>query len=160
MQNRRSIRKFRPQPVPVELIDELLEAASWAPSAGNCQPWQFIRVTDEDEIEAVKMVSPGLFGEPPAVIVMCLDEKRMKATTELHYIDIGAAMQNLLLMAHYKGLGGCPIASFDPEALVEILSLPKNVHPVLLVIIGYPDQNPTAPTRLPINETKGGNVLG
>ncbi|MEM2111287.1 MAG: nitroreductase family protein [Candidatus Bathyarchaeia archaeon] len=152
MKKRRSIRKFTPQEIPMKEIDELLEAARWAPSAGNSQPWQFIVVTDREVVESIKMISPGLFGEPPALIVICLNEERVKTSGGLHYIDLGAALQNLLLLASFKGLGCCPIASFDAEALVELLSLPRTIQPVLLVIVGYPDQKPSPPTRLPLDD--------
>jgi len=152
IRERRSIRKFTSQRVSIQEIEELLEAARWAPSGSNAQPWQFVIVTDREVIEAIKMVSPGLFGEPSALIIMCLNRDRLQSTSELHYMDLGAALQNVLLMASFKGLGCCPIASFDVEAIVELLSLPRRIQPVLLVIIGYPDEHPTPPPRLPLNE--------
>jgi len=152
IRGRRSIRKFTPQEVPIQEIEELLEAARWAPSGGNAQPWQFVIVTERETIEALEMVSPGLFGEPPAIIAMCFNKDRIQSTSELHYVDLGAALQNLLLMAYAKGLGCCPIASFDAEAVAELLSLPSQIQPVLLVILGYPDEDPSPPPRLPLNE--------
>lgn len=158
IRERRSIRKFKPQKVPIQEIEELLEAARWAPSGGNAQPLRFIIVTERETIEALKMVSPGLFGEPPAIIVMCFNKDRIQSASEFHYVDLGAALQNLLLMAHAKGLGCCPIASFDAEAVAELLSLPSRIQPVLLVILGYPDEHPSPPPRLPLNELIVGRV--
>lgn len=152
IRGRRSIRKFTPQEVPIQEIEELLEAARWAPSGGNAQPWQFVIVTERETVEALEMVSPGLFGEPPAIIAMCFNKDRIQSTSELHYVDLGAALQNLLLMAYAKGLGCCPIASFDAEAVAELLSLPSQIQPVLLVILGYPDEDPSPPPRLPLNK--------
>ena len=158
IKERRSIHKFTPQEVPIQEIEELLEAARWAPSGGNVQPWRFVIVTERETIEALKMVSPGLFGEPSAMIVMCFSKDRIQSTSELHYVDLGAALQNLLLMAYAKGLGCCPIASFDAEAVVELLSLPSRIQPVLLVVLGYPDEDPSPPPRLPLNELIVGRV--
>lgn len=158
MRERRSIRKFTAQRVSVQEIEELLEAARWAPSGGNAQPWMFVIVTDRETIEAIKMISPGWFGEPPAMIVMCLNKDRLQSTSEYHYIDLGAALQNLLLMAHVKGLGCCSIASFDAEALAELLSIPSRIQPVLLVTLGYPDEHPSPPLRLPLNQLIVGRI--
>jgi nitroreductase len=158
IRERRSIRKFTPQRVSIQEIEELLEAARWAPSGSNAQPWQFVIVIDRGAIEAIKMVSPGLFGDPSALSVMCLNRDRLQSASELHYMDLGAALQNVLLMASSKGLGCCPIASFDVEAVVELLSLPRRIQPVLLVIMGYPDEHPTPPRRLPLNELIVGRI--
>ena len=62
------------------------------------------------------------------------------------------------LMAYAKGLGYCPIASFDAEAVAELLSLPTPIQPVLLVILGYPDEHPSPPRRLPLNELVVGRI--
>ncbi len=158
IRERRSIRKFKPQEVPIQEIEELLEAARWAPSGSNAQPLRFVIVTERETIEALKMVSPGLFGEPPAIIIMCFNKDRIQSTSEFHYVDLGAALQNLLLMAYVKGLGCCPIASFDAEAVVELLSLPSRIQPVLLVILGYPDKHPSPPPRLTLNELVVGRI--
>lgn len=158
IRERRSIRKFKPQKVPIREIEELLEAARWAPSGGNAQPLRFVIVTERETIEALKMVSPGLFGEPPAIIVMCFNKDRIQSASEFHYVDLGTALQNLLLMAYAKGLGCCPIASFDAEAVAELLSLPSQIQPVLLVILGYPDEHPSPPRRLPLNELIVGRI--
>jgi len=152
IRERRSIREFTPQKVPLSDIEELLEAARWAPSGSNAQPWRFVIVTEGEAVEALKMVSPGLFGEPPAIIVMCFNGESLQSTSELHYVDLGAALQSLLLTAYSKGLDCCPIASFDAEAVAELLSLPSQIHPVLLVVLGYPNENPHPPPRLPLNE--------
>jgi len=158
IRKRRSIRKFKPQKIPIQEIEELLEAARWAPSGGNAQSWRFVIVTKRETVEALKMVSPGLFGEPPGIIVMCFDKDRLQSASEIHYMDLGAALQNLLLMACAKGLGCCPIASFDAEAVVELLSLPSRIQPVLLVIVGYPDEDPSPPPRLPLNRLIVGRI--
>ena len=158
IRKRRSIRKFKPQKVSIREIEELLEAARWAPSGGNAQSWRFVIVTEKETFEALKMVSPGLFGEPHAMIIMCFDKDRLQSASKLHYVDLGAALQNILLMAYAKGLGCCPIASFDAEAVAELLSLPSRIQPVLLVVVGYPDENPSPPPRLPLNELIVGRI--
>jgi len=158
IKERRSIRSFTSQNVPIQEIYELLEAARWAPSGGNVQPIRYVIVTGREAIEAIKMISPGLFGEPPAMIVMCFNRDKILPTSQIHFIDLGTALQNILLMAHSKGLGCCPVASFDAEAVAELLSLPNKIKPVLVLVLGYPDGHPSPPSRLPLNELIVGRV--
>ena len=70
---RRSVRSFQADPVPEDRLRRLVEAGIWAPSGGNAQTWCFIIVTDGASIRRLKMLSPGLLGNPPAVIVICQD---------------------------------------------------------------------------------------
>lgn len=158
IRKRRSIRNFTSQKIPIREICELLEAARWAPSGGNVQPLRYIIVTSMEAIEAVKMISPGLSGEPPAMIVMCFNKDKILSTSQVHFIDLGTALQNILLMAYSKGLGCCTVASFDAEAVAELLSLPNKIKPVLLLVLGYPDGHPSPPPRLPLNELIVGRI--
>src|SRR3990170_1911881 len=141
IKERRSIRKYSSRPVSIEILREILEAARWAPSAHNAQPWRFIVLTDaaskavlaEAMAEAwnADLARDGLavtaratmteaskkrFANSPALIVACLtmlnmrkypDASRRKSERELAVQSMGAAIQNLLLAAHSKGLGAC-----------------------------------------------------
>jgi len=148
---RRSVRKYLSKEVPSVEIERLLEAARWAPSGGNMQPWQFIIITDKKIIESVKMFSPGLLNLPPAIIGLCLDKTRQISPGHPdHLIDLGAAMQNILLMAHSMGLGSTVIGSFDREAVSELLSIPDRLELTLLVAVGYPGEEPCPTPRLPL----------
>ena len=68
IKGRRSIRDFEPRDIPQEYLRLILEAGIWAPSGGNLQPWEFILIKKKDLIEKVKLISPGLFGDPTAPI--------------------------------------------------------------------------------------------
>lgn len=127
----------------------LVEAARWAPSAGNSQPWEFLLINDEDAVDTLRTVSPGWLFEAPALIVMCINRKR---ETDWSYFDVGAAMENMLLLAHSLGLGCCPIGSFLLQTIMEFLELPEHLKPVLLITVGYPDEEPSATTRLSLEE--------
>jgi nitroreductase len=133
----------------MEELTLLVEGARWAPSAGNSQPWEFLLVNDEDMVRGLKSVSPGWLKPAPALIVMCLNRNR---ETNWSYMDIGAAMQNILLCAHSRGYGCCPIGSFVVETVKELLELPPHLEPVLLVTVGYPDEKPPATKRLTTDE--------
>lgn len=145
IKQRRSVRRYKKKPLPMEELTLLVEAGRWAPSAGNSQPWEFLLINDEDMVRALKSVSPGWLKQAPAVIVMCVNKSR---ETDWSFMDIGAAMQNILLYAHSKGYGCCPIGSFVVEAVKELLDLPSHLQPVLFIAVGYPDEKPSATKRL------------
>lgn len=153
IKERRSVRRYTQEPVSLDDLKLLVEAARWAPSGGNLQPWKFVIVTSKKMLGAIKMMSPGIIRDlPPALIALCHDEKRMVGGRETQLIDMGAAMQNILLMAHALGFGACPIASFDSESVAELMNLPSHVKPVLLICIGKPVDNPKPPPKLSMEE--------
>jgi nitroreductase len=153
IQERRSIRAFRPDPVPEELLRRLVEAGIWAPSGGNAQTWRFVVVTDPAGIRRIKMLSPGLLGDPPAVIAVCqnLDEAERKGSTlgrdVLTLMDSAMAAQNIMLAAYAEGLGTCPICSFHPAGVQKLLNLPDHIAPQILISLGWPQHIPRPPRR-------------
>ena len=153
IKGRRSVRAFLDRPITRETIEHLLEAAIWAPSGGNAQTWSFIVLTDPAEIQRIKIVSPGLLGDPTAVIVVCQDLVQARAKggelgeTFLAPIDAAMATQNLLLAAYAEGLGTCTIASFHKKGVGRLLKLSEGVEPILLVSVGWPAEAPPVPPR-------------
>ena len=85
---RRSVRRYETRPVAREALVRLVETGCWAPSAGNMQTWKFVILTDEQNLRKLRMVSPGLIGDPPASIVVCEDV----AESERRAGEVGAAM--------------------------------------------------------------------
>jgi nitroreductase len=154
IKGRRSIRKYTDQPVPDEILAQLLEAAQWAPSASNQQRWRFVVVTDSTTKELIRQVSPGIFVGPPVYVVICAEEvPDAKDWDRATYLaDCAMAAQNMMLSAYALGLGSCVVLSFSPPAVQEILELPVNIKPTLVVTLGYPAQQPSPPSRLPLNE--------
>ena len=149
LKERRSVRLYKKQPIPMEKLEQLVEAARWAPSAGNSQPWQFLLINDENMVSILKTISPGWLEEAPALIIMCINKKR---ETNWSYVDSGAAMQNILLSAESMGLGCCPIGSFVVPTITELLEIPVHLEPILFIAVGYPDEKPPATTRFPLEE--------
>ena len=153
IKGRRSVRSFTNKPVERELLERLIEAAIWAPSGGNAQTWRFVAVCDLDRIQRIKTVSPGLLGDPTAVIAVCQDLTQARARgnvlgeTFLAPVDAAMATQNLLLAAHEEGLGTCVIASFHRGAVSRLLGIPETTEPMLLVSVGWPETAPEAPAR-------------
>lgn len=142
--NRRSIRKFKNQPVEPEKIEKLLRAAMQAPSAANQQVWEFIVVQEKGMLEKLAQISP--YAKPVAgsavTFVLLADEDKMKVPTGWEQ-DLGAAAQNMLLEAVHLGLGGVwlGVATVDSvmDSVRNLFALPKNIRPFAFISVGYPD---------------------
>lgn len=163
---RRSIRSFKSDEVDDEKIIKILDAGRWAPSGSNIQPWRFIVVKDKKLIKLVKMFSPGMFSEPPALIVICSDKKEafekggIIGRDYLSIVDCAMAAQNMMLAAYALGLGTCVIKSFNSKAIKEILELPNNIEPELIIALGYPAEKPITPPRKPLSNVTFLNKYG
>ncbi|MEM1991889.1 MAG: nitroreductase family protein [Nitrososphaerota archaeon] len=156
IKGRRSVRRFLEKKIPDEHLRLIMEAGIWAPSGGNIQPWQFVLVKEPTLIKKIKLVSPGLFGNPDALVVACVDKNRYERAGKMGYtlslMDVSMAAQNMMLMAYGLGIGSCPIASFNKLAVREILELPDNFEPILMISLGYPEEWPQPPERRPLSE--------
>ncbi|ADH85335.1 nitroreductase family protein [Desulfurivibrio alkaliphilus] len=159
IKNRRSIRKFRPEPLPAEKVAKLQEALIWAPSAGNLQARRFFFVYN-DELKA-KLATAALkqqfVATAPLVIVACADraiETRYGARgINLYAIqDVAASIMGMMLLAHAEGLGSCWVGAFHEDEVSRLLELPANLIPVALVPMGFPAKTPTPPPRVAVSE--------
>jgi nitroreductase len=145
IRTRRSIRKYRREKIPDSCLEKILEAARWAPSAKNAQPWNFI-VLKNEEIRK-KVAEATTFGKflasAPLGICVIVDPEKSNHPVE----DGSAATQNILLAAHSLGLGACWIGSYDSvyeESVKEILKVPKGKRLLSIVSIGFPAESPTS----------------
>jgi nitroreductase len=146
--SRRSIRRYTPDPVPEEVIQELLAAAMSAPSASNEQPWQFVVIDDRHLLDEIPKFHPyaGMLKQAPLAIAVCGDLK-LEMMSGYWIQDCSAATENLLLAAHAKGLGAVWLGVHPREeranSVGELLGLPEQVRPLCLISIGYPaEQKP------------------
>ncbi len=147
IKERRSIRRYEDREISTECLTQLVEAAHWAPSAGNINPRHFISVANPHVVEAIKALSPGMFGNPAAIMVLCADRAKAqeKASTNGYIyaiMDVSMSAQNLLLAAHALGIGACVIRSFHAQAIGNLLGCPEHIVPELLVALGYPNGAP------------------
>ena len=155
---RRSIRRFKPDPIPAELLERILDAGRWAPSAGNLQPWVFIAIVNRKTLSLLRRFSPGYLGESPAAIVICSNRKLARekggelAEKYLVIADCAMAAENMMLAATGLGLGSCVIKSFASEPVKELLKLPEGVEPELIIALGYPAEQPKPPPKKPLEE--------
>lgn len=155
IKGRRSVRSFRDEHIPEEHLRFVLEAGVWAPSGGNAQPWEFVVVREKSTIEKIKLFSPGLFGNPDVIVVLCVNKRRVRGGKHEELIalmDVAMAAQNMMLAAYSLGVGSCPIASFNKSAIKELLEIPEHVDPVLMLSLGYPDEWPKPPKKRPLEE--------
>lgn len=156
IKGRRAIRAFKDDEIPKDHLMKILEAGIWAPSSSNLQVWEFILVTDKNMIEKIKLISPGLFGNPKSLIVLCINKEKAKRGGRLGeytaLMNISMAAQNIMLMAYSLGIGSCPIVSFNKIGVKELLEIPENTEPVLLISLGYPQYWPKPPSRIPLQE--------
>lgn len=160
IRERFSCRAYRSRSLSREQLSAVIDAARWAPSAGNLQPWRFVVVLAE---EARSLLARAAFGQAfvaaaPAVVVVCAvpsDSARVYRTRgiELYCLqDTAAAIQNLLLAATAVGLGGCWVGAFDEVAVARALDLAPGWRPVAVVPVGYPAEQPRRRTRRPAEE--------
>ena len=188
IKQRRSIRKYSSTRVPREILNEILEAAQWAPSAHNAQPCRFIILTQtkskknlavamakartkdliKDNVslelrQRINEASVQRFTNAPVLVIACItmaemtkypDDQRQKNERYLAIQSLGAAIENMLLAAHSKGLGACWFCApiFCKDAVRRVLRIPEDVEPQALVGMGYPTEKPSAPLRKPFQD--------
>jgi nitroreductase len=140
---RKSVRKYKKQIIPDELLQKLLRAACNAPSAGNQQPWHFVILDDRKILNVIHTFHPSakMLKEADKAILVCgdLDLEKFKG---YWMIDCAAATENILLAAHCLGLGACWLGLYPREGRVlgmrKLLQLPSHIVPFALVSLGYP----------------------
>lgn len=143
---RHSVREFLPDPIPEEILNDMLEAARLAPSAQNRQPWRFIVLTNQDKIKDLA-ANTGLIGisnffirKAPCLVIACADKSKNLRINEQDYylVDTAIAFQQMMLMAWSHGIGGCWLAAFSEKKLRTYLDLPPSWKIVALSPFGYP----------------------
>lgn len=188
IEGRRSVRKYRAEPVSEANLSAVLEAARWAPSPHNAEPWRFVllRTREAKERLALAMGSrwsedlarDGLgaeaiaaelrqshrrITEAPVAIVVCLcregldqypDAARQQAELLMAAHSVGAAIQNMMLVAYERGLasGWMCAPLFCPDVVAEALGLPPDLVAQGLITLGYPVVWPEARQRRPMSE--------
>lgn len=157
---RRSVRSFKSQNVPNKTVEKLIDAASYAPSAGNIQPWVFVIARN---LEIKKKLARAAFDqafieEAPVVIVVCADENRSlmsyghRGETLYCLQDTAAATQNILLTAYSLGLGTCWVGAFNEAEAKKALHAPEGMRPVAMIPVGYPNKKPSQRRRRPLKQ--------
>jgi nitroreductase len=166
IKGRRSIRKYKPDPVSEEVLQKVVETVRWAPSWGNTQCWRVIVVKDakirSDLAGTLPKGNPALSSitEAPLLLVLCgmkgisgyYQGQPRTAKGDWLMFDVGLAMQNLCLAAHTMGLGTVIVGMFDHERVGKILDLPQDIDVVAMTPLGYPATSGSIPKRREIAE--------
>lgn len=156
VEQRRSIRAYREEPVEQEKLDRVLEAARSAPSAANRQPLHFYVIRDEGtRQELLRAYSQEWFAGAPVIVCAChRDEEAWHRGDGKSYadVDLAIAFEHLVLAAAAEGLGTCWIGAFKPDAAREVLDIPDELEPVAMTPLGYPAEEPGPKPRKPLEE--------
>ncbi len=156
IRERRSVRSYRPDPVPAQVLADVMEAARLAPSASNKQPWRFVVVTDPDKRSSLARISrnQAFVGEAPVVVAaVALEPDRvMSCQVEAYAVDLAIAVDHITLAAASHGLGTCWIGAFDQDQARELLGIPDNFKIVTLLPLGYPADQPKPKKRKTLDE--------
>ncbi len=166
IKTRRSIRKYKTDPIDNKTLAAVLEAARWAPSWANTQCWRFVVVRDSDTkgklSDTLNETNPArdAIRNAPLVIVACAELgkaglKEGKIVTDKgdwFMFDVALAMQNLVLAAHSLGLGTVYVGRFDAKKAASILGVPPGYCAVAMTPLGYPAETKEPRPRKELSE--------
>jgi len=158
IRKRRSVRKYRPEPVPDDVLNRILDAGRIAPSAKNLQPWHFVIVKDPAVKKDLAAACRNQLWMADAAVIICgcADEKNCYAKLgSLGFsfqVDLAIGLDHMILAATAEGLGTCWIAAYDEERVKKVLGIPDTLRVVCLTPIGYPAEVPAERGRKSLKE--------
>ena len=150
LKKRRSIRAYKSDPVPEEVLDRIMEAAVIAPSACNLQPYRFLVITDPALISRLNGTTRQKFIGTAPVIVVALGQQDAAWHRDGHSVmefDLGIAMEHIILAATAEGLASCYIGAFDVKEANQVLQVPAGWSTVMMTPLGYASGEPRPFTR-------------
>ena len=143
---RRSVRRYTSKKIDQEIVNKIIKAGMYAPSAVNKQPWHFIVFENKDTKQAIIDIhkNASMLSDADKAILICYDED-LQHDHGYGPVDCSAATENMLLAAHALGLGACWVGIYPRhnriEALHAIFGLPKNIIPFAVISLGYPAES-------------------
>lgn len=152
IRSRLTVREFKPDPVPDRVIRRMLQAARWAPSARNRQPWNFVIIQNRDTLAQIGSIasSGGFIGGAPLAVAAVMDRGGRPE------FDAGRSLQQMELAAWSLGVGGCVagVRGEENDKVKELLGIPEDKELVAMVAFGYPTDEAAARSkaRKPISE--------
>lgn len=161
IKGRRSVRRWKNLEISNEIIEKLVDAARWAPCSSDRQTCKFLIIQDKKSIEFLgNRLAGGVgFAHTATVhILVLVDMRRYRLPFERHiaYLDGAAAIENILLMAHSRGLGACwlnwSISESNEKKVYELFNIPRYMLPISVIAIGYPDIISEPPARKEIKD--------
>lgn len=166
IKERRSVRSYKPDPIPEEKLRKVLEAVQWAPSWANTQCWEVIVVKDaaikKQLAETLPAGNPSREAIVQAPITLAVIGIKGRAgfykgaaatdKGDWYMFDCGLATQNLCLAAHAEGLGTVIVGLFDAPKAAKVLQVPEEKAVVIITPLGLPEKVPSPPRRKEIEE--------
>ncbi len=149
IRSRRTVRQYRPDPVPEETVRKILRAGRWSPSSGNSQPWHFVVVNNPVTIARLaEIATQGPFiGQAPLVIAIVMEPDAPRPQ-----LDAGRCLQQMELVAWSEGLGTCFVGVRIAEqqaAVKEVLGIPPDHELITLMPYGYRTGQPSGRASVP-----------
>ena len=158
LRNLRAVRSFRHEPVPQEVVDDILDVARWSGSASNRQPWEIVVIREQDMLRSLAGLDgyAGHLAGAPLGIVLVMAGDRVEQET----YDDGRLAERIMLAAHAHGVGSSIgwIVGHGRDAARELLGIPQHKVVRTAISLGYPDENATRPrsgrgqARKPLDE--------
>jgi len=142
VKTRRSVRSYRPDPIPDDVLRRVLDAARVAPSANNVQPWHFIVVRDAGKRKELASLAAGQsFVGEASVVIVCCGKRYMDRYSwlgdSMYLVDCTIAIDHLTLAARNEDLGTCWIGAFDHEGVKRAVQVPTGYDVIMLMPVGY-----------------------
>ena len=149
---RRSIRKYKNEPVSEDVLNNILEAGRRSPSATNMQPWHFVVAKDHRAKEAFTFRGFNRFIIDSSFVVLGFYRQSEVIIEKLSLMDVTIALQNMVVAGWVQGVGSCWMGAFDEKYLKDTLNLPVDSSIVGAVAFGIPDENPSQPAKKQLTE--------
>jgi nitroreductase len=149
--SRRNVRQFAGGQIPEEVLERILEAGRRAPSSRNWQPWDFVVVTDREQLRELSKVWRGgaHVADSAATVALVVDESDDQGLRETQQYDLGQASMAMMLAAADNGVGSGHSAVADQALARQVLGLPEGKRVALMIDLGYPADRPLKPIRDP-----------
>ena len=140
IKSRRTVRNFKPDPVPRRIVNRILRSGRWAPSSSNSMPWHFVVIQDPATIKAIGETAPqgSFLGQAPLIIAIVMDNATRPQ------LDAGRALQQMELVAWSEGMGTCFVglrAEEQQEKIKGLLEIPAEMGLITLLPFGYREED-------------------
>jgi nitroreductase len=151
IRSRRNVRSFDGRPIPGDHLDEILEAGRRAPSSQNWQPWDFVVVTEREQLVRLSQVwrGAGHVAHSAATIALAASPPEQERRRGTLYYDLGQATMSIMLAAASLGIGSGHAGVGDQDLAREVLGLPPDKFCAYLIALGYPADRPLSLIRHP-----------
>jgi nitroreductase len=149
--SRRNVRLFEDRPIGEDVLDRILEAGRRAPSARNRQPWDFVLVTDREQLRELSRVGPGAghVGDSAAAIALVTEDTDDQGARERAQYDLGQATMAMMIAAADHGIGSGHAGVQDQPVARRVLGIPEDRRVARLIDLGYPADRPLKPIKHP-----------